>query len=133
MQLVKGVISVGTLWGKRLFISMDVTFHEWEPYYKNQDDLAQFLEEFSPATEGDSREGESEEEVVVGTIPCHIEQVDEAILEEHVSGDNNTEKEVVVGTIPCLLKQAGGVQVEGKITGRKDKEMQVYKRKHFRR
>ena len=45
--------------GKRLFVSMDVTFHEEEPYYIRKDDLDQFLEEFSPINESDHREGEA--------------------------------------------------------------------------
>lgn len=53
---------------------MDVTFWEFEPYYTSGGTLDQFLK-FSPITEGASREGETkesqqEEEVIVGTIPC---------------------------------------------------------------
>ena len=56
-------------------MSMDVTFWEFEPYYTSGGTLDQFLE-FSPITEGDSRERENKEsdsqreEVIVGTIPC---------------------------------------------------------------
>ena len=39
--------------GKRLFVSMDVTFHEEEPYYIRKDDLDQFLGELSPVNESD--------------------------------------------------------------------------------
>ena len=61
--------------GKKLFVSMDVTFRESEPYYTKPCDLDLFLEEFSPVTQGDSREGENrgvatQQEVIVGTIPC---------------------------------------------------------------
>jgi hypothetical protein len=38
---------------------MDVTFHEFEPYYNKQCDLDAFLEEFSSVTENDRREGEN--------------------------------------------------------------------------
>src|SRR6266498_2896809 len=79
--------------GKRLFVSMDVTFHEWEPYYKTQDDLAQFLEEFSPAPEGACREGKNEK-VIVGTIPCPMEWVDKDNGEGKMDEDNG-EKEIV--------------------------------------
>jgi hypothetical protein len=37
--------------GRKLFVSMDVTFREFVPYYTNKDDLNQFLEEFSSVTE----------------------------------------------------------------------------------
>ena len=43
--------------GKKLFVSMDVTFHEEEPYYTKKCDVDPFLEEFSSVTESDSREG----------------------------------------------------------------------------
>jgi len=46
--------------GKRLFISMDVTFREEEPYYTKKCDLDPFLEEFSLVTKSDSREGVNE-------------------------------------------------------------------------
>jgi len=70
--------------GRKLFVSMDVTFREWEPYYKTPDDLAQSLEEFSPAPDGACREGENVE-VIVGTIPCPMEWVDEDKEEEGIS------------------------------------------------
>ena len=44
--------------GKRLFVSMNVTFREEEPYYTKKGDLDPFLEEFSSVIESDSREGE---------------------------------------------------------------------------
>ena len=67
---------------------MDVTFREEEPYYTKKCDLDPFLEEFSSVTESDSREGVNEngkngdvqndgvthEKVVVGTIPCPINE-----------------------------------------------------------
>ena len=64
---------------KKLFVSMDVTFREFEPYYTKSWDLDPFLEEFSSVTEGDSREGENDEgvvaqkEVIVGDIPCPMD------------------------------------------------------------
>ena len=68
--------------GKKLFVSMDVTFREFEPYYTKPWDLDPFLEEFSSVTESDSREGENgcvqndeeaQEGVIVGAIPCPID------------------------------------------------------------
>ena len=44
--------------GRRLFVSMGVTFHEEEPYYTTKGDLDQFLEDFSPVNISDRREGE---------------------------------------------------------------------------
>lgn len=38
---------------RRLFVSMDVTFREFEPYYMSEGTLDQYLE-LSPITEGDS-------------------------------------------------------------------------------
>jgi hypothetical protein len=46
--------------GKRLFVSMDVTFREEDPYYRNKVDLDQILEDFSPVDGGDRREGEDD-------------------------------------------------------------------------
>ena len=61
---------------KKLFVSMDVTFRESEPYYKKEGDLEKFLDEFTPVLESDRREGESggngginEKEAIVGSIP----------------------------------------------------------------
>ena len=45
--------------GKKLFVSMDVTFCEFEPYYTKPWDLDPFFEEFSFLTKSDSREGEN--------------------------------------------------------------------------
>nr|ABG22578.1 retrotransposon protein, putative, unclassified [Oryza sativa Japonica Group] len=45
---------------RRLFVSMDVTFREFEPYYKSKGDPDQFLQEFSTVMDDDSREGEIE-------------------------------------------------------------------------
>ena len=66
-------------------MSMDVAFREEEPYYTKKVDLDPFLEEFSSVIESDSRERENEngdvqndgvthEKVVVGTIPCPINE-----------------------------------------------------------
>jgi hypothetical protein len=46
--------------GRRLFVSMDVTFREAKPYYTKKDDLDQFLEELSPVNGSDCREGEDD-------------------------------------------------------------------------
>ena len=68
--------------GKKLFVSMDVTFREFEPYYTKPWDLDPFLKELSSVTESDSREGENgcvqnegaaREEVIVGTVPCPMD------------------------------------------------------------
>jgi hypothetical protein len=76
--------------GKKLFVSMDVTFREFEPYYRKPWDLDPLLDEFSSATECDSREGENEgataqKEVIVGAIPCPMD-VSEA--QEQLGQDN---------------------------------------------
>jgi hypothetical protein len=41
-------------------VSMDVTFREEDPYYRNKVDLDQILEDFSPVDGGDRREGEDD-------------------------------------------------------------------------
>jgi transposase InsO family protein/copper chaperone CopZ len=46
--------------GRRLFVSMDVTFREKEPYYTRKVDLDNFLEDFSPVNGRDWREGEND-------------------------------------------------------------------------
>ena len=74
--------------GKRLFVSMNVTFHEEEPYYTKKGDLDPFLEEFSSVIESDSRERENEN--------------------GDVQNDGVTHEKVVVGTIPCPINEHGG-------------------------
>jgi hypothetical protein len=75
--------------GKKLFVSMDVTFRESEPYYTKPWDLNLFLDEFSSVTEGDSREGEKEEDaMIVGTIPCPM---DKYVTKEVVSQDDGVD------------------------------------------
>ena len=98
--------------GKKLYISMDVTF-TWKPYYKNQEDLSQFWEEISPDDEDLRREGENVimgDSGIVGTIPGYGEQ-EKGSEGEELSEDGNIQEEVVVGTIPCP------VQIEGQVTG----------------
>jgi hypothetical protein len=46
--------------GKRLLVSMDVTFREEDPYYTKKVDPYQILEDFSPIDGGDRREGEDD-------------------------------------------------------------------------
>jgi hypothetical protein len=46
--------------GKRLLVSMGVTFHEEDPYYRKKVALYQILEDFSPVNGGDHREGEDD-------------------------------------------------------------------------
>jgi hypothetical protein len=115
--------------GRMLFLSMDVTFREKEPYYTKKNDFDPFLEEFSSVTESDSREGENEngdvqhddgvgvarEEVIVGTIPCPMNEsvvhkmvASDAQENEEVAMGNDAQEneEVIVGTIPCPTKES---------------------------
>jgi hypothetical protein len=46
--------------GKRLLVSMDVTFREEDPYYRKKVDPYQILEDFSSVDGGDHREGEDD-------------------------------------------------------------------------
>nr|AAP21414.1 putative polyprotein [Oryza sativa Japonica Group]ABF99446.1 retrotransposon protein, putative, unclassified [Oryza sativa Japonica Group] len=132
--------------GRRLFVSMDVTFREFEPYYKSKGDLDQFLEEFSTVMEVDSREGERErgdiheknvgdkngEAVVIGSIPCSIDDASKVVevIEDTQDEDremvpheeDGEEGEVVVGTIPCPMEGAERV---------KQKDVLVYQRRRF--
>ncbi|CAO2199022.1 unnamed protein product [Urochloa humidicola] len=100
--------------GKRLFVSMDVTFREEEPYYTKKGDLDPFLEELSSVTESDNREGENKnsngqdddvphERVVVGTIPCPVSE------NGNGQDDSVPHERVVVGTIPCPVSENGDV------------------------
>jgi hypothetical protein len=104
--------------GKKLYVSMDVTFREWEPYYKNQEDLAQFWEEISPddeevlRREGEKIEGHVGDSEVVGIIPSYGEPKKGSEGEE-LSEDDNIQEGVVVETIPCP------VQIEGQVTASK--------------
>jgi hypothetical protein len=52
--------------GRKLFVSMDVTLREFEPYYTKKGDLEQFLEEFSSVNESDSRGGRMIVSIIVG-------------------------------------------------------------------
>jgi hypothetical protein len=103
---------------RRLFVSMDVTFCEFEPYYSNKCDLDHFFDEFSSVNESDCREGGSDskegenstqEETIVGRIPS---LVDETISETNGSEERNDVHDdnevVVVGTIPCPRDYTGG-------------------------
>ncbi|WVZ95817.1 hypothetical protein U9M48_041533 [Paspalum notatum var. saurae] len=72
--------------GKKLFVSMDVTFRELEPYYTKPWDLDPFFEEFSSITEGDSREGEND-----------------CVQDEGTGHEGACQGEVVVGAIPCPM------------------------------
>ena len=107
--------------GKRLFVSMDVTFREEEPYYTKKGDLDQFLNEFSPVNESDRREGEDDDvqssdpvrgvsgEVIVGGVVPQVVEVPSSGDSGEGSGDTSVEGQVemvnddvvVVGTIPC--------------------------------
>ena len=107
--------------GKRLFVSMDVTFREEEPYYTKKGDLDQFLDEFSLVNESDHREGEDDgvqssdpvrgvsgEVIVGGVVPQDVEVPSSGDSGEG-SGDTSVEGQVemvnddvvVVGTILC--------------------------------
>jgi hypothetical protein len=68
--------------GKKLFVSMDVTFREFEPYYTKPWNLDPFLEEFSSVTESEIRERE----------------------DDYVQNEGATQKEVIIGTIPCPME-----------------------------
>jgi hypothetical protein len=46
--------------GKRLYVSMNVTFREEDSYYKKKVEPDQILEDFSPVDGGDGREGEDD-------------------------------------------------------------------------
>ena len=143
--------------GKKLFVSMDVTFREFEPYYTKPWDLDPFLEEFSSVTESDSREGENgcvqndrvaQDGVIVWAIPCPIdvpaaqEVVDQDTIMDmrsdvHGNGevivDENEEviversEEVIVRTIPCSTNEMGTKNGETIA-----KEPIVYQRRCFR-
>jgi hypothetical protein len=87
---------------------MDVTFHEFEPYYTKPWDLDLLLEELSSVTESDSREGESgsvqnegeaQTRVIVGVIPClvGVTETKEVVHPDNVVGmssDDHEDEEV---------------------------------------
>ncbi|KAL8138895.1 hypothetical protein V2J09_004896 [Rumex salicifolius] len=56
---------------RRLFVSMDVTFREFEPFYGEKTELSSL---FGDGSTDASREGENENEssIVVGMIPCPL-------------------------------------------------------------
>jgi transposase InsO family protein len=106
--------------GRRLFVSMDVTFREFEPYYTNQCDFDQFFEEFPSTNESDCRQDESnskegengtQEGTIIGRIPSLMDKAvsgtDDAKEGNEVHDDNEV---VVVGTIPCPRDYTGGNQ-----------------------
>jgi hypothetical protein len=122
--------------GKRLFVSMDVTFREFEPYYTKPWDLDPLLEEFSSVTEGDSREGENEgadaqKEVIVGTISCPM---DRSGIQEVIHQDNGEcEGEEIVGNEVVDDEIEESID-EGSEENREivAKEPIVYQRRRFR-
>jgi hypothetical protein len=143
--------------GRKLFVSMDVTFREFEPYYTKKGDLDQSLEEFSSVNESDSREGENDCEhsnednntlgEIIGTIPSP--QVDDAIRTVDTANDNERcdvedddvvvdnertdvedDEVVVVGTIPCPTTPSSEISdKKGKIS---EKQPIVYQRRWFK-
>jgi len=136
--------------GKKLFVSMDVTFREFEPYYTKPWDLDPLLEEFSSVTESDSREGENEgaaaqkKVIVGGAIPCQMDvsKVQEEVVDQdnvvdmrsgsHENGeiiDGESEEvmveggeEMIDGTDPCLAENRETTS----------KKPIVYQRRRFR-
>jgi hypothetical protein len=145
--------------GKRLFVSMDVTFREEEPYYTKKNDIDPFLEEFSSVIKTDSREGKNEnddeqgdgevtrEEVIVGTIPCPMnesvvqkmmtsdaQENEEVYMRSDVEENKEENEEVIVGKIPCPTsgseKQGEKVNGEGTKLNEKQGEQPIV---YFRR
>jgi hypothetical protein len=126
---------------RRLFVSMDVTFREFEPYYSNKCDLDHFFDEFSSVNESDCRGGESnskegdkstQEEAIVGRIPSIADETNGSKERNEVHDDNEV---VVVGTIPCPKEYIGGNQdKEVRIDDMKTNEKQVivYQRRRYK-
>jgi hypothetical protein len=140
--------------GRKLFISMDVTFWEFEPYYTKKGDLDQFLKEFFSVNESDSREGENDCEhssednntrvEIVGTIPSpqvegairtagtvngnemsDVEDDDVVIDNERI--DVEFDEVVVIGTIPCPTNSSG--EISDKKRKISEKQLIVYQRR----
>ena len=160
IPLHKRATSVRILSEKKLFVSMDVTFREFEPYYIKPWDLDPLLEEFSSVIESDRREGENEgatqkEEVIVGAIPCPMDEevVDHDSVENTRSGGHENgemihdESEEVfvegseaIGMNPCLTE---GREIEDNVENQRrqvrsqgeqivEKAPIVYQRRWFR-
>jgi hypothetical protein len=111
--------------GRRLFVSMDVTFREEEPYYTKKVDLDHILKDFSLVhgrvrTEGEDDSAQDDcgqgsrasRGVIVGGMipPAMEEEITTEILSsgERSSDDHKETKDdevVIVGSIPC---SAGG-------------------------
>ncbi len=102
---------------------MDVTFREFEPYYRSRENLYQFLE-FSNINEIDSREEivevdshkQGDEDAVIGSILSFVGDTIEMVVDICEKDEG-----VVVGTIPCPLERVEGVQ---------QTEMRVYQRRN---
>ena len=98
--------------GRKLFVSMDVTFREFEPCYTKKGDLEYFLEEFSSVNASDSREGEnncehnSGDSNTQGEIVSHIDDASRTMdpANENERNDVDDSEVVVVGTIPMPHK-----------------------------
>jgi hypothetical protein len=126
---------------RRLFVSMDVTFREFEPYYSNKCDLDHFFDEFSSVNESDCREGgidtkegenSTQEEAIVGRIPSLADETNGSKERNEVHDDNEV---VIVGTIPCPRDYTGGNQdKEVRIDDMKTNEKQVivYQRRRYK-
>jgi len=123
--------------GKKLFVSMDVTFREFEPYYVKSWDLDPFLEEFSSVTMSYSREGENEgadadaqKEVIVGTIPYPMNRSGTQEVIHQDNGDNGecgSEEKIVGDGSEESFDEGSGENRE--IV---EKEPIVYQRRRFR-
>jgi len=139
--------------GKKLFVSMDVTFRESEPYYAQPWDLDLFLEEFSSVTEGDSREGENEgvddakQKVIVGTIPCPMDRSERSETQEKIHYENggidvrnvdyegegiadNENEETIEGAGDENEETIEGGNIE--VNVEQEKEPIVYRRRRFK-
>jgi len=133
--------------GKRLFVSMDVTFRESEPYYTQPGDLDPLLEEFSSVTEDDCREGENgvddtgvddtEKRVIVGTIPCPVSNSLEAQREIHQENGGievrnvDCEGDEIVGDGHEETIDRGNIEVNVE-QEKQEREPIVYRRRRFR-
>jgi hypothetical protein len=139
--------------GKKLFVSMDVTFREFEPYYTKLWNLDPFLEEFSSVTESKIREreddyvqneGAAQKEVIIGTIPCPMEVpvavqdvVDQNMMVDMRSGGHENgemigdeSEEVIVEGSEQVIVGMNSCLAENRETVAK--EPIVYQRRRFR-
>src|SRR4051812_47565928 len=109
---------------RRLFVSMDVNFREFELFYEKKVELNSQLEEDPPSTSSTRREGEKERIIITGEIPLERH-------EYHGTSENNSQEELRVQDEDQREHQ-GEHPPQEELRTPGQGELRVYQRRHRR-